>query len=342
MNIKELILKRAASGHGLRVADIVKSSGFSRVYINRFFNELRQEGKLLLVGKANQAHYLLANASNLKKARKSILHFRKDIANNNLSEDIIFDQIKNETGVFSGLPDNVSKILEYAFTEMLNNAIEHSRSKTIFIDMERDKVSVKFTISDKGIGIFRNIMKVRNLKNELEAIQDLLKGKQTTAPKAHTGEGIFFTSKIADVFSIKGSNKKLLFDNRIDDVFVKDINPVQGTKVEFNILLRSRRDLSVIFKEYSNEAFEFSKTKVVVDLYKLDKEFISRSQARRIMSGLDKFKTVVLDFKNVDTVGQAFSDEVFRVWHSAHKNIEIQQQNSNENIKFMINRTLST
>jgi hypothetical protein len=45
------------------------------------------------------------------------------------------------------------------------------------------------------------------LKNHLEAIQDLLKGKQTTMPKSHSGEGIFFTSKIADNLTISSSQE---------------------------------------------------------------------------------------------------------------------------------------
>ena len=54
---------------------------------------------------------------------------------------------------------------------------------------------LSFIVNDSGIGIFRNIMQKRNLKSELEAIQDLMKGKTTTMPESHSGEGIFFTSK---------------------------------------------------------------------------------------------------------------------------------------------------
>ena len=55
------------------------------------------------------------------------------------------------------------------------------------------------------------------------------------------------------------------------------------------------------------------------------------------MSGLDKFKTILLDFKNVETVGQGFADEVFRVWKSRHPGIEIIVKNANDNVQFMIN-----
>ena len=60
MDIKELILKKLAKDKEVRAATIVKLTGFSRTYINRFFQELRDEGKIVLVGKANRACYVNA------------------------------------------------------------------------------------------------------------------------------------------------------------------------------------------------------------------------------------------------------------------------------------------
>ena len=338
MDIKSLILNTLSKKEWVRAQDIVRVTGLSRAYVNRFFQELRREGKILLLGKANKARYASATSVNFKKAKSELTHFKRVFKNSNLFEDRVLGEIKAESGIFFGLSENVSKILDYAFTEMMNNAIEHSMSKTVAVDMSKNKGDVGFAVSDGGIGIFKNIMGKYRLENELEAIRELLKGKRTTSPEAHTGEGIFFTSKIADALVIKSSNKKLLFNNLINDIFIRDLKPIRGTKVEFQISLKSKRDLNSVFREYGGEAFEFAKTKVVVDLYKLDKDFISRSQARRIVSGLDQFKSVMLDFKDVSTVGQAFADEVFRVWQARNPIIEIRHQNANDNIKFMINR----
>jgi len=339
MDIKKLILEELIKKKKIKVADIVKATGFSRAYINRFFEELRNEGKIVLIGKANRAHYISARKDIM--AKKKILSNRRILRNINLSESLVLDEIKRDTGIFLGLPKNVASILDYAFTEMLNNAIEHSSSKKIITLMERDAKNIKFQIIDFGIGIFKNIIKKKKLKNELEAIQDLLKGKQTTAPKEHTGEGIFFTSKVADRLIIQGSDKKLIFDNLLKDIFIKDIKSIKGTKVKFEISKNSKRNLASLFKKYSGRAFGFSKTKVTVDLYEIDNIYISRSQARRVLSGLDKFKTVILDFKNVETVGQSFADEVFRVWQNHHPNIEIIYKNAGKNVLFMIKRALS-
>jgi len=206
---------------------------------------------------------------------------------------------------------------------------------------DKDENFIRFSIVDKGIGVFNSIIKKRNLKNELEAIQELNKGKLTTAPKEHSGEGIFFTSRVVDKLIIQSSNKKLIFDNILNDVFINDIKRLKGTKITFFISVVSKRRLENVFKEYAGETFKFDKTKVIVKLYKTDTNYISRSQARRILTGLEKFKTVILDFHNIDTIGQAFADEVFRVWQNHHPDIKIQYQNSNENIVFMIKRAES-
>lgn len=338
MNIRSLISKLLKKKKELKVADIVKATGFSRAYISRIFQELRKENKVVLVGKANKACYVLADKKTVSRAKSSILNVRRSLRNKNLSEDEVLHKIKRDTGIFLNLPKNVISITDYAFTEMLNNAIEHSKSQTIDVLVERDKKSIRFSVIDKGIGIFNSIIKKRNLKNELEAIQELTKGKLTTAPEKHSGEGIFFTSCVVDKLIIQNSNKKLTFDNILNDIFINDIKKLKGTKVIFLISAGSKRQLQRIFKKYAGETFEFVKTKVVVKLYKTDTGYISRSQARRILTGLEKFKTVTLDFHNVNTVGQAFADEIFRVWQNRHPNIKIQYQNANENIIFMVKR----
>lgn len=341
MDIQKLVLKELVKKKKIKVVDIVRATGFSRAYINRFFKELRNKRKIVLIGKANKAHYISAEKDIAVAAKKKILSLRRILKNVNLSESIVLDETKRDTGIFLDLPKNVAAILDYAFTEMLNNAIEHSHSDKIIVVMERDVKGINFQVIDFGIGIFKNIIKKRKLKNELEAIQDLLKGKQTTLPKEHTGEGIFFTSKAGDKLIIRGSGKKLIFDNILKDVFIEDIKAIKGTKIKFEISKNSKQNLSSLFREYSGKAFEFSKTKVTVNLYEIDNAYISRSQARRILNGLDKFKIIILDFKKVKAAGQGFADEVFRVWQNHHPNIEIIYKNTNQNISFMIKRALS-
>jgi len=337
MDIENLILTYLRKHKEVRTVDIVKKTGFSRAYIHRFLKKLQDEGKIILVGRTNRARYILATSKNILSSKP--LFWRRTLTNKNLLEDVVLAEIKRETSIFYRLRKNVVDILDYAFTEMLNNAIEHSRSKKIFVQIEKTDKLIKFKVNDFGIGIYNDIKRKFRLKNIFEAIELLLKGKQTTAPEAHTGEGIFFTSKVADILIIESSSKKLIFDNKIDDVFIRDIKKIKGTKVSFEIAINTKKNLSSVFKEYADENFIFNKTKVIVKLFKLGgQSYISRSQARRVLFGLEKFNRVILDFKNVDTIGQAFADEVFRVWKKKHPKIKISYINCNENIEFMIKR----
>ena len=70
MDIKKLILEKISKKEQIRISDITKKTGFSRAYINRFFKELKEDGKIILVGKANRAHYLLPDENKILKAKK--------------------------------------------------------------------------------------------------------------------------------------------------------------------------------------------------------------------------------------------------------------------------------
>ncbi|MBD3379154.1 MAG: DUF4325 domain-containing protein [Candidatus Omnitrophica bacterium] len=338
MDIRKLILDKIEQQGEVKASEIVGQSGFSRAYVNRFFRKLREEGRIILLGKANAARYVPAKAEKVKHAKESILSFSRVLENKGLSEDSVLDEIKKETGIFLHLPGNVSHIIDYAFTEMLNNAIEHSRSDKVACKMKKEAGIISFEVDDSGVGIFNNIKQKKGLSSRIEAIQDLMKGKLTTMPESHSGEGIFFTSKSGDILTIKSSGKKLIFNNLLDDVFLEDSKEEKGTKVIFSIESGSKKILSDIFREYTDDSFEFQKTKVRVHLYRMGNEYISRSQARRVLAGLEKFRFVILDFKGVKTVGQAFADEIFRVWKERYPEIKVKAENYNENIEFMIKR----
>jgi len=336
VDIKNLIVNQLREKSRIRVSDIIQLTGFSRVYVHRFFSELIDEGKIVLIGKANQAHYLLSDADEAVKKAK-IYRVHRILQNINLREDIVLEEIKKKSAIFDEISSNTADIVGYAFTEMLNNAIEHSKSKTIDVLMVKTPEHIRFDVSDRGVGIFKNIVEKKGLNTQLEAIQDLIKGKQTTAPAFHSGEGIYFTSRIADCLDIRSFQKRLIFDNVIDDIFVKDIKrAVSGTKVSFSIRLDLKKTLTDVFNQYSDDSFEFSKTAVKVKLFREGVEYLSRSQSRRIATGLEKFKVVELDFAGIETIGQAFADEIFRVWHSQHPDTRIIPVNTGENVLFMI------
>lgn len=338
MDIKELIIAKIKEKGKIKSKEIVVQTRFSRAYVNRFFQELKNEGKIIELGRTKGAIYVLADGEAITKVKKNIIEFNETFVNKELNEDFILNKIKKQTGIFFDLTRNIIDIVDFAFVEMLNNAIEHSRSKDIMVKMETNADDINFWIIDNGVGVFNSVKKKFSISDDLFAIEHLLKGKQTTDPKQHSGQGIFFTSKLADVFTIISGRKRLRLIKELDDIFIDDIQEFSGTKIFFSMSRNSKTQAKKVFDEFSNEEFEFSKTKILIKLSKNSQGLISRSEARRIVFGLDKFKEIVLDFKGVETVGQGFCDEVFRVWQNKYPEIKISYINANENVEFMIKR----
>jgi anti-sigma regulatory factor (Ser/Thr protein kinase) len=344
--IRQLVLKLVASQDRVRTRDILNSfsSGAvpSRQYLNIVMQSMAREGLIVKGGSTRGAFYV--NPKN-KDLATGMSRVRVRVVNEDLKEHEIMDTIKSRAPFYPTLKQNVQDILNFGFSEMLNNAIEHSESKNIEAIIYKTKEYVCFEVNDVGIGVFKSILTKKHLKSELEAIQDLLKGKTTTMPQAHSGEGIFFTSKMADLFVLESFDYALRIDNELQDLFVEPLKPSKrGTKVLFKLKLNSKRHTTEVFRKYvSNpDTLAFDKTNVNIKLYTMGTIHVSRSQARRVLNGLDKFKNIVLDFDKVPTAGQGFADEIFRVFQSKHPDIVISSINTNEAVQFMIDRVRNT
>jgi excisionase family DNA binding protein len=242
-------------------------------------------------------------------------------------DDLALD-VDNEAG----------RIMTYAFTEMLNNAIDHSGSETAQITLWITSDQWCFEIKDNGIGAFANLEEGLHLGNEFEAVQELSKGKRTTDPLHHTGEGIFFTSKVVDLFRITSSGVRWTVDNLRHDQALGWVPATVGTSVQCQVDPHTERVLVGIFREFT-EDHAFVRTRPVVKLFEIGTAFVSRSEARRLLDGLDAdFETVEVDFTGVTDVGQGFVDELLRVWPTTHPGKIVIPINMNPAVEFMVRR----
>ncbi len=239
--------------------------------------------------------------------------------------------------VFSDLPEKLEDICHYGFTEMLNNAIDHSNGKYVHVSVDRTLETITINISDDGQGIFDHIARVMKLRDPRESILELSKGKLTTDPENHTGQGIFFTSRVFDEFFIFSSD--LVFTH--NDLYTKNYlihtkENHRGTTVLMKMALDTRKNLTALFNEFSGDEeddYAFNKTVVPLRLALFDGgRLISRSQAKRILHRIEKFETVMLDFADIYFIGQAFADEVFRVFARKNKQINLIHINTNADI----------
>jgi hypothetical protein len=63
---------------------------------------------------------------------------------------------------------------------------------------------------------------------------------------------------------------------------------------------------------------------------------MARSEARRLLQGIGGSGLVCLDFTGLTMIGQAFADEVFRVFVNAHPNIKLYAVSANPSVTNMI------
>jgi len=337
MDTKEKILqlineKKSASG-----TEIARHLDISKQAVNKHIKTLVREHKILKKGVTKGATYILADETTPATTLPKI---NDKLELKGLEEHEVFKNIELRTNLGNLLSEHALTIVRYAFTEILNNAIDHSASQTCSVQLIFDQYDAKFIIRILVIGIFHSIMSKFGMKDEQEALGELLKGKKTTMAERHSGEGIFFSSKSADTVAFRSHNINLVFDNLKNDVFVEQKRFIKGTEVRFSISRNSKRDLANIFSRYSPEEYDyrFERTRVMVDL--LAGDYVSRSEAKRLLAGLENFKDIILDFKKASSIGQGFADEIFRVFQNDHPDIRIMVENTNPVIQQMISHVV--
>jgi anti-sigma regulatory factor (Ser/Thr protein kinase)/biotin operon repressor len=312
-----LARRRAVGGGALRA-----HLGISRQALSVHLRRLVGEGRVIRAGAARGARYMLPG-----RAPAAAAIVRTPLTRG-LDESRVWDEVAAVLGLRRALRANVAGIAHYAFTEMLNNAIEHSEAARCSVRASLDGGVFAFEIRDPGIGVFHSIASKLRLPDEHAALVELLKGRTTTMREAHTGEGIFFTSRAADRFVLRSHRIQVEWNRAAGDVFVSSPRFVEGTRVSFTVQRTSRLRLDALFGEFAPEEYDyrFQKTRVLVRL--LRSELVSRSEARRLLANLEKFSEAVLDFRGVTSVGQGFADEVFRVFAARHPGVRIVVENA--------------
>jgi anti-sigma regulatory factor (Ser/Thr protein kinase) len=302
----------------------------TRQAVNKHLQRLVSEGFLSESGKTRNRSYRLSPLVECRERYK---------VSPGLAEDVAW--VRDIRPALGQLPDNVMNIWHHGFTEMFNNAIDHSGGSEILVNIRRTAADTEMLLRDDGVGIFKKIQAALGLLDERHAVLELAKGKLTTDPSKHTGEGIFFTSRMFDSFDILSGG--VFFSHKLGtpEDWIMELDRTQtGTFVWMKLYNHAARTTRKIFDQFaSGDEYSFDKTVVPVRLAKYgDENLISRSQAKRLLARIELFKTVVLDFTGVDVIGQAFADEIFRVFAAQHPEIRLHVIRANSQVKRMIER----
>lgn len=328
--IRRFILERVGK-YPIEVSKITADHfGITRQAVNKHLHRLVKEGVLNVEGKTRNRSYKLA----------AMVEWQEAYDLKGLQEDVVWRDAV--IPILGHQPQNVLDIWQYGLTEIVNNAVDHSGGGRIYVRIAKTAVDTEISLSDDGVGIFKKIQMVMNLLDERHAVLELAKGKLTTDPAHHTGEGLFFTSRMFDSFDILSGG--VYFNHQFgeaEDWILERAKFESGTTVWMKLNNHTSRTTKKIFDQYASPEGDYSFNKTVVPVrlaqYGNDK-LISRSQAKRLLSRVELFKTVIFDFDKVESIGQAFADEIFRVFGNSHPEIHLLTVKTNSEVKRMITR----
>jgi DNA-binding transcriptional ArsR family regulator/anti-sigma regulatory factor (Ser/Thr protein kinase) len=338
--IRRLILAKLEA-HPEDIAKVAAEHfGITRQAVHRHLNSLLKDGLIEATGRTRRKRYTLKC-----EIAKELLSLKE-----NRDEDRVWRKLVEPH--LTGLRENVLRICQYGFTQIFNNAIEHSEGSQALVIIGRSASRVDMLVADNGVGIFEKIKSTFDLEDHRHAILELVKGKLTTDESRHTGEGIFFASRMFDRFSISSARLVFVHDTEFGDDWLIDDEEKEGpsglvkktmsTVIKMAISADSSRKAQEVFDRYADseaDDYAFSRTRVPLRLAQYGQDLlVSRSQARQILARFDRFKEVFLDFSAVESIGQAFADEIFRVYATGHPEMTLTAENANEQVNRMIRR----
>ncbi len=327
--VKQFILNNLSDHQKDIIRAAMNRFGISRQAILRHMHRLIQDGKIEVHGKTKDRYYKLKPI-----VEKTLsLDITSDLEEDKIGREHIFPHLVNFT-------PNVREICEYGFLEVMNNVISHSEGSECHINFWMTSQNILLRIRDNGMGIFQKIQNHFDFENQRNAILELVKGKMTTEPEYHPGDGLCITMKIFDTVYLSSGNWRLVHHVPRNRWSLKQWNRKDCTEVSMILSTSSDRAVQNVltFCSAHGNNISFDRTVIPLILARYDGEnLISRSQARRVLNRLDNFREVCFDFKQIEFLGEAFADEIFRIFQNDHKGIKLTWVNASENIESMIN-----
>lgn len=315
------ILEKIKQGDETVSKTVAETFSINQNTVHTYINELVKQG---IIERVKRGKYQLVK-------QEKVFHLKR--SNGELDSDTYAFHTYFEDYI-KDFPSNIKSIWAYTFSEMMNNVMDHSGAENVQLTVEQDYLNTTVCIIDDGIGIFEKIKTYFKLPSYDEAICELFKGKLTTDSVNHSGEGIFFSSRMMDEFFIVSSGK-IFTNNKFDNSRVINLAvKTKGTAVVMTLSNFSHKQTYEVFDLYADVDGAFTKTKIPLKNI-FDTALVSRSQAKRVCNRLEKFEEVVIDFQDIEWMGQGFAHQLFVVFQNTHPEVRLTPIHMNESISKM-------
>jgi anti-sigma regulatory factor (Ser/Thr protein kinase) len=330
-SIAAQITELFASHETVTSGQVAQAAGVSRQAAHYTLKQLERSGDIVHEGAGRGGRYR-------RRAQRQTEYLLHDLDENEVWGQEYAALKQMDLVVFDN--PNVRPILNFAFTEMVNNAIDHSEGVTLTVRWFFGPDMIAFEVEDDGIGAFRRMRDSRDLESDFDAIGEIAKGKQSTAPARHSGLGIFFTSRMSSEFILMSSRLMWTVDNRRGDEAIGWLDDERiGTRVRCEVDATTTISPQKVFDTLSDpDVIGSNKTTIRVSLFQ-EGGFVSRAEAKKLGAHLETFGSVDLDFEGIESVGQGFVDELFRVWQDNHPQTRLIPIRANPSILSLIAMT---
>lgn len=332
------------SGRPLSAAAIARRLTVTRPVVVRHLNALIKEDRAVREGEGRRTRYRAAGAVPVPP-KLNLASFVRRYPRVGLSETTVWHELVRLNPELANLSNASLELFRYAFTELLNNAVEHSAGTDVEVQFSQSGDVLSFEIIDNGVGLFSHLRQRLGLDSTDEAAKRLSQGKLPPMPDARTGSGkgvgIFFCAHAARRFEVESNGYRFLVDNQTGNAAAASAPPRAGTRVRFDGELSPRQTLSNLLgpprppgsPDPRRPPAPPHPARVVVTL---GTRFISRTEAQKLLNRLARYQTVVLDFKEVREIGPGFADEVFRVWPHHHPGVTLQPINMSPGVSVVV------
>lgn len=233
------------------------------------------------------------------------------------------------------LSRHVTQLMGQAFTELLNNAAEHSGGTQVSVSLRQTPQQLQLLVADDGVGLFQHLRETVAIDDPMLALLELSKGRLTSQPLHHCGHGLFLSARLADVFHVQANGESWMTRDGDGSGWQRQrLGPARpGTTIYLSVACDTLRTLDAVLNDWraDAEAADFSRTAVPLRLLAgADGQAMlhSRADARRVTHRLTAFALAELDFEGIEAIGPAFADELLRVWGSSHPEVQLKLSNA--------------
>jgi len=255
---------------------------------------------------------------------------------NGLLEDLPW---RRDFAPYLALPTEVRRMAQHAFTELVNNAVDHSGGTTVTVSIRQTPLHLQLLVSDDGCGLFNRIAQSFDITDPTLALFEISKGKLTSAPDRHSGHGLFYSSRLADVLDLHANSAAFQYRGWGGRSWHATRSaPHTGTSIYMAIALDTTRTLDEVLRGQSDGGYSytFERTRVPLRLLSVDDALASRADAKRVAARLTQFGTAEIDFTGVERVGHSFADELFRVFSRDNPQLQLVPLGMNPQVAQMV------